>query len=89
MESISRRQVLSECLTIFESRARSVSRNLANREPMEGYEKQFDLEMERCRIIREIMREIEGGRLKAENREPADWQTDIMQHPERALRMDL
>lgn len=89
MESISRRQVLSECLTIFEARARSVSKNLANREAMDGYEKQFDLEQARCRIIREIMRDIEGGRLAADKRPPADWQTEIIQHPERALRMEL
>lgn len=89
MGSISRRQVLSECLTIFEARARSVSKNLANREAMDGYEKQFDLEQARCRIIREIMRDIEGGRLAKEERPPADWQTEIIQHPERALRMEL
>ena len=90
MESISRKQVLSECLTIFEARARSVSRNLANREAMEGYEKQFALEHERCRVIREIMRDIEGGLLmKNEAQGTADWQTEIMEHPERALRMDL
>ena len=90
MESISRSQVLSECLTIFEARARSVSKNLANREAMDGYEKQFDLEQARCRIIREIMRDIEGGRtVSNEIRKPADWQTEIIVHPERALRMEL
>ena len=90
MESISKRQVLSECLTIFEARARSVSKNLANREAMDGYEKQFDLEQARCRIIREIMRDIEGGKvISNEIRKPAEWQTEIIDHPERALRMEL
>ena len=89
MEPVSRREVLSECLTIFEARARSVSKNLANREAKEGYEKQFDLDMERCRVIREIMRDIQGGRLVKQERSTADWQKEIMQHPERALRMDL
>lgn len=87
---VTRKQVLSECLIIFEARARSVSRNLANREPMEGYEKQFDMEQERCRVIRELMREIEGGGISNEGgRPPADWQTEIQKHPERALVMDL
>ena len=79
MGYISKRQVLSECLTIFEARARSVSKNLANREAMDGYEKQFDLEMERCRIIREIMRDIEGEKIVTnEIRPPAYWQTEII-----------
>ena len=90
MESISRRQVLSECLTIFEARARSVSKNLANREAMDGYEKQFDLEQARCRIIREIMRDIEGGEIVSNEILPlAEWQKEIIQYPERALRMEL
>lgn len=66
-----------------------MSRNLANREAMDGYEKQFDLEQARCRVIREIMQDIEGGRLAKEERPPADWQKEIIQHPERALRMEL
>ena len=67
-----------------------MSKNLANREAMDGYEKQFDLEQARCRIIREIMRDIEGGKvISNEIRKPAEWQTEIIDHPERALRMEL
>ena len=90
MESISKLQVLRECLTIIEARARSVSKNLANLEALDGYEKQFELDQARCRVIREMMRDIEGGKLMRDGEtKPAEWQTDIMRHPERALRMDL
>ncbi|MBR4394460.1 MAG: hypothetical protein IKT07_10650 [Oscillospiraceae bacterium] len=91
MLSVTRRQVLSECLVIFEARARSVSKNLANREPMEGYEKQFDADQLRCRVIRELMQDIERGTqlVEEEARETADWQEVIRMHPEQALVMDL
>ena len=67
-----------------------MSKNLANREAMDGYEKQFDLEQARCRIIREIMRDIEGGEIVSNEILPlAEWQKEIIQYPERALRMEL
>ena len=58
---VSRRQVLSECLIIFEARARSVSKDLAKLVALPGYEKQFALEEARCKCIREMMQDIEGG----------------------------
>ena len=91
MISVTRRQVLSECLIIFEARARSVSKNLANREPMDGYEAQFVGDQLRCQMIRKLIRDIEGGKPleDEEMRQAADWQTIIEQHPEKALVMDL
>ena len=91
MISVTRRQVLSECLIIFEARARSVSKNLANREPMDGYEAQFAGDQLRCTMIRKLIRDIEGGKplTDEEMRQEADWQKIIEQHPERALVMDL
>lgn len=58
---ISRKQVLSECLTIFEARARSVSRNLSNLVALDGYERQFALEQARCEAIRSLMQDLESG----------------------------
>lgn len=58
---ISRRQVLSECLTIFEARARSVSRNLTNLVALDGYERQFALDQARCEVIRSMMRDLESA----------------------------
>ena len=91
MLSVTRRQVLSECLIIFEARARSVSKNLANLEPMEGYEKQYELEQLRCRVIRKMMRDMESGKPAEdqEERATAEWQDVIMRHPEKATVMDL
>lgn len=57
---ISRRQVLSECLTIFEARARSVSRNLTNLVALDGYERQFAMDQARCEAIRSMMRDLES-----------------------------
>lgn len=58
---ISRRQVLSECLTIFEARARSVSRNLTNLVALDGYERQFAMDQARCEAIRSMMRDLESA----------------------------
>jgi hypothetical protein len=92
MITVTTRQVLSECLVIFEARSRSVSKNLANLEPQRGYELQFDLEQARCQIIRKLMRAVERGAIgdtDPEQRPPADWQKEIMNNPQQEPRMDL
>ena len=89
---VTTRQVLSECLVIFEARARSVSRNLANREPQQGYELQFELEQARCNVIRKLMRAVERGAVSDEDpekRPPANWQKELMNNPQKEPRLDL
>ena len=91
MIAITRRQVLSEMLLYYETQARMVSKNLANREAMDGFEPVFDGYHLRCRVIRELMRDIEGGKPleDMETVEEAKWQKNIREHPEKALVMDL
>jgi hypothetical protein len=85
--SVTHRQLLSEMLMYYETQSRMVSKNMANREARDGYEKVFDGYQERCRMIRQMMRDIEGG--KDIREAAADWQNEIERHPERALVMDL
>lgn len=91
MIAVTRRQILSEMLLYYEAQSRMVSKNLANREPMDGFEPVFDGYQLRCRVIRELMRDLEGGEKleDKETRAPAQWQKDALKDPESALVMDI
>lgn len=59
MEDVRRRYtVLSECLTIIMALQRRVSKNEANMEPKEGYERVFDEDRKRADVLRSMMREL-------------------------------
>lgn len=55
--SYTRYGVLAELLTVVEAQQRRFSRNQANVEAAEGYEKAYDAEHQKADIIREMMRE--------------------------------
>ena len=48
---------LNEALNVFEANKRNFSKSDANIEPKDGYEKAFDAECDKIRIIREMMQE--------------------------------
>ena len=85
--TITTRRLLSEMLFYYENQSRMVSKNLANREALDGFEKAFNGYQERCQMIRQMMQDIEGGNRIREVK--ADWQTEIEKHPERAPIMKL
>ena len=91
MQTVTAKQALSECLVIIEGRSRAISKNLTNQEAKQGYEILFELEQARCRAIRKIMRKIDAGEPLHDEVElvEAEWQTQIREHPEKALVMDL
>lgn len=91
MQTVTAKQALSECLVILEARSRSVSKNMANQEPAEGYGPLFELEQARCRAIRKIIQKIDAGEPLHDEVElvEADWQRVIRENPEKALVMDL
>ena len=92
MEKPTRRKVLSECLIIFEALKRRVSKNMAGLEALPGYESDFDADGLRCDVIREMIRDMEGGSMPADWEhdgkvtEIRDWQRDVMEH---GPRMDM
>ena len=88
MEMPTRRKVLSECLIVFEALKRRVSKNMAGLEPLPGYESDFEMDDSRCNVIREMIRDMEEGKMpkewekdgKGKVTEIRDWQRDVMEH---------
>lgn len=52
-----RYDTLNVCYTLMEARCRSFSKNQANREPQEGYEKAFQEDKDSLEVLRHMMRE--------------------------------
>lgn len=53
--------VLSECLVLMEAQKRAFSRNEAAQEAKTGYERPYAEADKRCRVVREMLREIRYG----------------------------
>lgn len=52
-----------------------VSKNGMKLEPLRGFEDEFDAQMKRCRILREIIQALESEPVR---RSMAEWQKEIV-----------
>lgn len=57
--------VLMEALNIFLTNKRNFSKNDAGMEPKEGYEKAFETEETKIKVIREMMQEVSAAEDRA------------------------
>lgn len=93
IRTVTKIRVLSEMLLYYENQARMVSKNLAKREAVDGFERVFNGFEERCQVIREIMRDIESGKIAGNisnaKQEPKKWQQEIIRHEGPAPHMEL
>ena len=92
MSAPTKKRVLLESLTIFEALKKRSSRNLNGLTAEPGLEKEFIANDLRCRVLRGMIQDLEGGKpIQEEAGEPgekagearglADWQKEIMDNP--------
>lgn len=80
MIEVTLRRVFEDALRDIETERRRFSKNGAGREPMEGYELAFEIAEIKAQLLREHMRDIQGGKTLKETskRVPAPWQRKYM-----------
>ena len=91
--SLTRSDVLRKCIIVFDAIRRVASKGNAGLEPVQGAEESFRTDTEICDVLREWLREMEGGQ---ETNKPIfkgsagmlkDWQKVIQENgaPERLV----
>ena len=78
-QRITRKRVLTECREIICSRLKNFSKHLNGLEPAEGYEKPWRLELQKLRIIEDMIHALDSEPVAAVL---ADWQTQVMKEDE-------
>ena len=80
MIEVTLRRVFEDALRDIETERRRFSRNGAGREPLEGYELAFEIAEIKGQLLREHMRDIQGGKplTNTAKRVPAPWQRKVM-----------
>ena len=61
MTRMTRAEVLRKCLILFDAQRRVYSRGNAGLEALPGAEESFQADAEICRVLREMLREMESG----------------------------
>lgn len=75
MAEITRRSVLLDALGREESAMAACSQDGKKLIPMRGLEEMFEIQSEKCRILREMIQALESEGVR---RELAQWQRDVM-----------
>ena len=73
---ITRRSVLLDALEREEAIMASCSMNGMKLQPIRGYEAQFNAQLEKCRILRDMIQALESEPVR---RELANWQREVME----------
>ena len=92
MAEITRRSVLKECLKQKEGFLKLASKDGLTLSPKEGMEAEFEEMRQKCRILREIIQDYENPEVReaaARWRDPAKWQREIMDNPERSRQIAM
>ena len=83
MRNLTRRDVLDKCIVVFEAIRRAASKGNAGMEPAKGAEESFAMDTEILDTLREMVRELEAGELRAKKTEEyqeilKNWQKEIV-----------
>ena len=85
---LTRSEVLRKCIIVFDAIRRASSKSNIGLEPIPGKEDSFQMDKDICDTLREMLRELEAGKVQRAGDNPAevrDWQRDVENGPPERL----